>query len=88
MTLMTSKLVRRWLPAFVLAASGSFAADKAAVPEPKILATVQAAAKTAGACIVHVEVRNPDTNAVLAAPSFAVVGGKETKSPVSMNSTP
>lgn len=60
-----------------LAASLTIAADKSTIPEPKVTATVEASAKNPAACIIDIEVRNPDTNVVLAAPNIAGLAGQE-----------
>lgn len=53
------------------------AALASAAPEPKVTALVESAhsAKRPDACAVTMEVRDPETNAVLAAPIFAVLPG-------------
>jgi hypothetical protein len=68
------------LVAFGLAvALGSFvlAAEAPTTPEPKVVATIAQPAKAGGACLVIAEIRDPQSNEVLASPKLAVVAGEQ-----------
>ena len=71
---------RRALTALVLAIALSplmLAAAGPATPEPKVVATIEQPAKQNGACLITAEIRDPQSNEVLAAPKLAVVAGEQ-----------
>ena len=49
-------------------------------PEPKVIAAIEPVAGQPRSCIVTVEVRTPDTDQALAAPSFRVMAGQKATS--------
>jgi len=55
----------------------TLAADAPATPEPKVVATIQQPAKEDGACLISAEIRDPQSNQVLAAPNVAVKAGAQ-----------
>jgi hypothetical protein len=59
------------LSSFALAAAGP------ATPEPKVVATIEQPVKQNGACLITAEIRDPQSNEVLAAPKLAVVAGEK-----------
>ncbi len=60
-------------------ALGAFAlaAESPPTPEPKVVATIDKPSKQGGACFVSVEIRDPESNQVLAAPNLAVNAGEQ-----------
>ncbi len=62
-------------------AISSFAllAEGPTAPEPKVVATIEQAAKPNGACLVRAEVRDPQSNEVLSEPMLQVAAGQEAK---------
>jgi hypothetical protein len=46
-------------------------------PEPKVVATIAQPANQDGACLIRAEIRDPQSNRVLAAPHLAVRAGEE-----------
>jgi len=63
----------------LLLSVGSFtlAADGPTTPEPKVVATIEPSSKHPGACLVSAEVRDPQSNAILAAPKLMVAAGEK-----------
>ncbi len=57
--------------------SFTLAAEAPATPEPKVVATITQAVKQSGACLISAEIRDPQSNQVLAAPSLAVKAGQQ-----------
>lgn len=60
-------------------APGPFAlvAEAPPAPEPNVVATIERSARPEGACLVRVEVRDPQSNDLLAEPKIAVAAGQE-----------
>ena len=60
-------------------ALGAFAlaAERPPTPEPKVVATIDKPAKPGGTCFVSAEIRDPESNRVLAAPNLAVKAGEQ-----------
>jgi hypothetical protein len=60
-------------------ALSSFAivAEGPATPEPKVVATIAQPANQNGACLIRAEIRDPQSNRVLAAPHLAVKAGEQ-----------
>ena len=60
-------------------APGPFAlvAEAPPAPEPNVVATIERSSKPEGACLVRAEVRDPQSNDVLAEPKIAVAAGQE-----------
>jgi flagellar basal body rod protein FlgF len=52
-------------------------AEGPATPELKVVATIEQPAKQNGACLISAEIRDPQSNAVLAAPKLAVAAGEQ-----------
>jgi len=63
----------------LLMAVGSFmlVADGPTTPEPKVVATIEQSSKQPGACLVSAEIRDPQSNAILAAPKLMVAAGEK-----------
>jgi hypothetical protein len=57
--------------------SFTLAAEAPATPEPKVVATIEPPAKQNGACFISAEIRDPQSNQVLAAPNLAVKAGEQ-----------
>ena len=70
---------RRLLPFALLALFTSFAvsADRPAIPEPKVIASIVSSPSSPTACIATLEVRLPETDEILAAPKIAIAAGQE-----------
>ena len=58
---------------------GSFmlVADGTTTPEPKVVATIEQSSKQPGSCLVSAEIRDPQSNAILAAPKLMVAAGEK-----------
>ncbi len=54
-------------------------ADGPAAAEPKVVATIEQSAKPNGSCLVRAQVREPQSNEVLAEPKIQVAAGQEAK---------
>lgn len=57
--------------------SFTLAAEAPAAPEPKVAATIEQPARQNGACLISAEIRDPQSNQVLAAPHLAVKAGEQ-----------
>ena len=55
----------------------ALAAEGPATPEPKVVATIEQPAKQNGACLITAEIRDPQSNEIIAAPKLFVVAGEQ-----------